>query len=183
MKSIVLITRAMEFAAHKHTDQKRKGKRAEPYVNHLVEVARLLAEATSGDDPALVTAGLLHDTLEDTYTTFEELEREFGAEIAALVQEVTDDKTLLKAERKRLQIETAGKKSPRARLIKIADKTSNLRSILASPPADWSTQRKREYFDWAAAVVARCRGINAQLEEVFDRAYAEGIAVFTINAA
>jgi guanosine-3',5'-bis(diphosphate) 3'-pyrophosphohydrolase len=183
MQSIVLITRAMEFGAHKHTDQKRKGARAEPYVNHLVEVARLLADATSGEDPALGAAGLLHDTLEDTYTTFEELEREFGAEIAGLVQEVTDNKKLEKADRKRLQVETAGKKSPRARLIKIADKTSNLRSILASPPTDWSTQRKREYFDWAAQVVARCRGINAQLEELFDRAYAEGIARFTTNAA
>jgi (p)ppGpp synthase/HD superfamily hydrolase len=89
---------------------------------------------------------------------------------------------LEKAERKRLQIETAGKKSPRARLIKIADKTSNLRAILASPPTDWSTQRKCEYFEWAAAVVARCRDVNAQLEEVFDRAYAEGIAMFTTDA-
>jgi guanosine-3',5'-bis(diphosphate) 3'-pyrophosphohydrolase len=183
MQSIVLITGAMEFAAHKHTDQKRKGKRAEPYVNHLVEVARLLADATSGEDPALVAAGLLHDTVEDTDTTFAELEREFGAEVAGLVQEVTDDKNLKKEVRKRLQIEMAGKKSPRARLIKIADKTSNLRSILASPPTDWSTQRKREYFDWAAAVVARCRGINAQLEQRFDQAYAEGIAMFTTNAA
>jgi guanosine-3',5'-bis(diphosphate) 3'-pyrophosphohydrolase len=183
MQQIVLITRAMEFAAHKHTDQKRKGARAEPYVNHLVEVAQLLADATSGDDPALVAAGLLHDTLEDTSTTFEELEREFGAEIAGLVQEVTDNKKLEKADRKRLQVETAGKKSPRARLIKIADKTSNLRSILSSPPTHWSTQRKREYFDWAAAVVDRCRGVNAQLEEAFDRAYAEGIGKFTTNAA
>jgi guanosine-3',5'-bis(diphosphate) 3'-pyrophosphohydrolase len=183
MQQIVLITRAMEFAAHKHTDQKRKGARAEPYVNHLVEVARLLADATSGEDPALAAAGLLHDTLEDTHTTFEELEREFGAEVAGLVQEVTDNKSLLKAERKRLQIETAGKKSPRARLIKIADKTSNLRSILGSPPTDWSTQRKREYFDWAKLVVDRCRGINAQLEELFDRAYADGMAIFTTDAA
>jgi GTP diphosphokinase / guanosine-3',5'-bis(diphosphate) 3'-diphosphatase len=166
-----------------NTDQKRKGARAKPYVNHLVEVARLLADATSGEDPALVAAGLLHDTLEDTCTTFEELERVFGAEIAGLVQEVTDNKKLEKAERKRLQIETAGKKSPRARLIKIADKTSNLRSILGSPPTDWSTQRKREYFDWAAAVVECCRGVNSQLEEVFDQAYARGIAKFTIDAA
>jgi GTP diphosphokinase / guanosine-3',5'-bis(diphosphate) 3'-diphosphatase len=144
---------------------------------------RLLADATSGDDPALVAAGLLHDTLEDTCTTFEELEREFGAEIAGLVREVTDNKSLKKEIRKQLQIETAGKKSPRARLIKIADKASNLRSILASPPVDWSTQRKRDYFVWAAAVVERCRGVNAQLEGVFDRAYAEGIAIFTTNAA
>jgi guanosine-3',5'-bis(diphosphate) 3'-pyrophosphohydrolase len=121
--------------------------------------------------------------VEDTSATFEELEREFGPEIAELVREVTDDKNLKKEERKRLQIETAGKKSHRARLIKIADKTSNLRSILSSPPTDWSTQRKREYFDWAAAVVDRCRGVNSQLEEAFDRAYVEGIAIFTTHAA
>jgi (p)ppGpp synthase/HD superfamily hydrolase len=168
MQSILLITRAMEFAAHKHTDIRRKGARSEPYVNHLAEVARLLADATGGEDPAIVAAGFLHDTVEDTRTTFEELEQHFGTDVAGLVQEVTDNKKLGKAERKRLQIETAGKKSPRARLIKIADKTSNLRSILASPPTDWSAQRKREYFEWAAAVVNRCRGINAQLEELFD---------------
>src|SRR6476661_4663777 len=113
MQSIVLITRAMEFAAHKHTDIRRKGARSEPYVNHLAEVARLLADATAGEDPALVAAGLLHDTVEDTKTTFEELEQEFGAEVAGLVREVTDDKNLKKEERKRLQIETAGNKSLR----------------------------------------------------------------------
>src|SRR3954463_3112424 len=102
MQSIVLITRAMEFASHKHTDQKRKGARAEPYVNHLVEVARLLADARAGEDPALVAAGLLHDTIEDQGVTFEELEREFGTDVAGLVQEVTDNKKLKKEERKRL---------------------------------------------------------------------------------
>jgi (p)ppGpp synthase/HD superfamily hydrolase len=182
MQSTVLMTRAMEFAAHKHTDQRRKGLRSEPYVNHLAEVARLLADATAGEDPALAAAGLLHDTLEDTNTTLAELEREFGAEIAGLVQEVTDDKSLKEEMRKRLQVETAGKKSAKARLIKIADKTSNLRSILASPPSDWSAQRKREYFDWATQVVAQCRGINVQLEELFDRVYADGIKMFATNA-
>ena len=183
MQPIVLITRAMEFAAHKHTDQKRKGARAEPYVNHVVEVAWLLADATTGQDPALVAAGLLHDTIEDQGVTFEELKQEFGTDVAGLVAEVTDNKSLEKTERKRRQVETAASKSPRARLIEIADKTSNLRSILASPPMDWSTQRKREYFEWAAQVIAGCRGVNAQLEELFDRAYAEGMAMFKTNAA
>jgi (p)ppGpp synthase/HD superfamily hydrolase len=167
---VLLFARALDFAARKHVHQRRKGELAEPYVNHLSDVARLLAEATNGEDIAIVIAGLLHDTIEDTETTFAELTNEFGAEVAELVSEVTDDKTLPKAERKRLQVEMAPHKSARARLIKLADKTSNLRSMIASPPKDWSSQRKRDYIEWAERVVAGCRGVNAHLEREFDRA-------------
>ncbi len=172
--AILTLTKAMDFAARKHTDQRRKGEREEPYINHLAEVARLLADATDGDDLDLVLAGLLHDTIEDTETTYDELVGEFGAVVADLVAEVTDDKSLEKAERKRRQVETAPNKSDRAKMIKIADKTSNLRSIVASPPKDWSVERQREYFAWAAKVVAGCRGVNAKLEGWFDDAYASG---------
>jgi (p)ppGpp synthase/HD superfamily hydrolase len=147
----------------------------EPYVNHLIEVAHLLAEATDGADETLITAGLLHDTMEDVQVTEEELAREFGAEVAALVCEVTDDKTLPKAERKRLQVEHAPHKSARARMIKLADKTCNLRSLLHSPPADWSRQRIEEYYAWASQVIAGCRGVNAYLEAQFDRTHREGL--------
>src|SRR5215510_13817658 len=116
--ALLLFARALDFAARKHVHQRRKGELAEPYVNHLSDVARLLAEATKGEDIALVIAGLLHDTIEDTETTFAELAKEFGTEVAELVSEVTDDKTLPKAERKRLQVETAPKKSARAQMIK-----------------------------------------------------------------
>ena len=167
---VLLLARALDFAARKHMHQRRKGELAEPYVNHLSDVARLLAEATGGDDITLVIAGLLHDTIEDTETTASELTNEFGAEVAALVGEVTDDKTLSKAERKRLQVDTAPHKSARARMIKLADKTSNLHSMIASPPKDWSSRRKRDYIEWAERVVAGCRGINAHLEGEFDRA-------------
>lgn len=169
-RAVVDLARAFDFAARKHRDQRRKGAAGEPYVNHPAEVARLLAEATRGEDPACVLAGLLHDTIEDTETTREELVREFGEEVAALVAEVTDDKSLPKAERKRLQVEKAPAKSPRAKRIKLADKTSNLRSIVTSPPADWSAQRKREYLEWAERVVAGCRGVDATLEAGFDAA-------------
>jgi (p)ppGpp synthase/HD superfamily hydrolase len=168
--AVLLFARALDFAARKHVHQRRKGELAEPYVNHLSDVARLLAEATKGEDIAVVIAGLLHDTIEDTETTFAELTKEFGAEVAGLVSEVTDDKSLPKAERKRLQVETAPKKSARARMIKLADKTSNLHSMIASPPKDWSSQRKRDYIEWAERVVAGCRGVNAHLEEEFERA-------------
>jgi len=172
---IVAVARALDFAARKHSKQRRKGEAGEPYVNHLAEVARLVAEATGGKDTVAVLAALLHDAIEDTPTTREELEGEFGREVAAVVAEVTDDKSLPKAERKRLQVETAPHKSARAKLIKIADKTSNLRSIAGSPPVGWDLKRQREYFDWAARVVAGCRGTNATLERWFDEAHAAGL--------
>lgn len=163
-----LLMKAVHFAVIKHTDQRRKGERKEPYFNHLAEVAWLLTEHTGGNDPALIAAGILRDTLEDTETTYDELAEEFGAEIADLVREVTDDKSLPKAERKRLQVENAPKKSPRAKMIKIADKISNLKSILHSPPPRWSQDRKLEYFEWAREVVAGCRGECGSLDALFD---------------
>jgi (p)ppGpp synthase/HD superfamily hydrolase len=173
---VVLVARALNFAAQKHSLQRRKGEAGEPYINHLAEVALLLAEATRGGDPVLVAAGLLHDTVEDTGTRREELEEAFGAEVAAVVVEVTDDKSLPKARRKELQVETAGGKSRRAKLIKIADKTSNLRSIASSPPRGWDTERKREYVRWARAVVDKCRDESPELARLFDQACARAEA-------
>jgi (p)ppGpp synthase/HD superfamily hydrolase len=167
---MLLVARAADFAARAHVTQRRKGDAQEPYVNHLIEVALLLTEATGGDDPVLVAAGWLHDTLEDTATDREELEAKFGSQVAAVVAEVTDDKALKKAERKRLQIDTTPKKSQQARLLKIADKTSNLRSMAMSPPAGWDLDRRMEYVRWAEAVVEGCRGLNSTLEAVFDDA-------------
>ena len=169
---IVRLAQAMDFAARKHVSQKRKGEAEEPYVNHLTEVARRLAEASDGMDANLVMAGLLHDTIEDQEVTQEELVDLFGTDVANLVMEVTDNKSLPKAERKQLQVLHAPKKSARGRMLKMADKTANLFSILQSPPADWDVTRKQEYFDWAKAVVDGCRGVNVALELEFDRAYA-----------
>ncbi len=173
---LVHVVRAADYAARQHIGQRRKGERAEPYINHLTEVAALLAEATQGDDHVLVMGGLLHDTLEDTDTTFEDLAGRFGDDVAALVAEVTDDKSLPKAERKRLQVETTAHKSRRAKLLKIADKTSNLRGLVASPPAGWTEARLRDYVRWAAEVVRSCRGLNGKLEAAFDTAYDEARA-------
>jgi (p)ppGpp synthase/HD superfamily hydrolase len=131
MNDIVLVMRAAEFAAHRHAGQRRKGKAGEPYVNHLAEVAGLLAEATDGSDTELIAAGWLHDTIEDTETSKGEIEASFGARIAGLVLQVTDDKTLPQAERKRLQVAAAPHKSAAAKTLKIADKTSNLRALIA----------------------------------------------------
>lgn len=173
-----LLSKALLFAAKKHTDQRRKGERAEPYVNHLIEVVDLLATHTGGTDGVLLAAGALHDTIEDTNTKYDDLKREFGENIADIVQECTDDKSLPKAERKRLQVEHAPHKSDRAKMVKMADKISNLRSILDSPPPDWSETRKREYFNWAKDVIDGCRGVNAGLEKEFDETYKKGAQKF-----
>jgi guanosine-3',5'-bis(diphosphate) 3'-pyrophosphohydrolase len=117
---------------------------------------------------------MLHDTLEDTETTYDELVASFGSDVADLVREVTDDKTLPKAERKRLQVEKAPHKSACAKMLKIADKISNLSSILNSPPKDWPDERKREYFDWAKRVAEGCKDTNAGLEAAFAKVYEDG---------
>ncbi|HZC16111.1 MAG TPA: HD domain-containing protein [Caulobacteraceae bacterium] len=170
MNPIVAMAEAYDFAAAKHIAQRRKGEAAEPYMNHLTEVAALAAIGSGGDDVELVMAAVLHDTVEDTKTTPAELSERFGARVAGLVAEVTDDKSLPKAERKRLQIEHAAHASKAAKIIKLADKTSNLRALLASPPADWEPERKTEYVDWARRVVAGCRGASPWLEAQFDQA-------------
>ena len=173
MKSAAVeVARALDFAARKHRNQRRKGATAEPYINHPAEVARLVAEATGGRPLAVLLAALLHDTVEDTQTTVEELEREFGKDVASLVAEVTDDKRLPKAERKRLQVEHAATISREAKLVKLADKICNVRDMANHPPAKWDLTRRREYFEWAKAVVDRMRGINPALERKFDEAYA-----------
>jgi (p)ppGpp synthase/HD superfamily hydrolase len=167
------ILAAAKFAAEKHAAQKRKGAAAEPYVNHLIEVAELIASSNEALDTNLVIAGLLHDTIEDTGTTADELEQVFGSDIAALVVEMTDDKSLPKDVRKGLQVESAPHKSARAQVIKLADKISNLRSLLASPPASWSDERKRQYFIWARQVVDALSAPNPVLKAEFERTYAQ----------
>jgi GTP diphosphokinase / guanosine-3',5'-bis(diphosphate) 3'-diphosphatase len=158
-----------DFAAHKHRDQRRKDADATPYINHPIQLAGVLVNEGGVTDINVLAAAILHDTVEDTQTTAVELEQEFGAAIAAMVMEVTDDKSLPKEQRKRLQIEHAAMLSHGARLVKLADKICNLRDMNAAPPAQWSLARRQEYFDWAAAVVDRLRGTHALLEELFDR--------------
>ncbi|HRD83636.1 MAG TPA: HD domain-containing protein [Rubrivivax sp.] len=171
MSDTTLILRAAAFAARKHRDQRRKDAEASPYINHPLELARVLAEVGGVTDAATLCAALLHDTIEDTATTQDELAQAFGPEVAALVSEVTDDKSLPKADRKRLQVEHAATISPKAKRIKLADKICNLTDVANSPPADWSQERRREYFDWAKQVIDRLRGVDPALEAAFDKAY------------
>jgi guanosine-3',5'-bis(diphosphate) 3'-pyrophosphohydrolase len=168
---IGLILKAAEFAADRHRNQRRKDADASPYINHPISLANVLANEGAVTDPVVLCAALLHDTIEDTNTTAEELTAAFGQNITDVVLEVTDDKDLEKAVRKQLQIEHARHASKQAKLVKLADKICNLRDIAATPPADWSTERKAEYFDWAKSVIAGVRGVHPQLEAVFDEAY------------
>src|SRR4051794_26522257 len=167
---VALVTRAADFAARRHCGQTRKGAAAEPYINHLAEVASLLATTAEEPDAYLVAAGWLHDTLEDTATEREELEHLFNKLVSDVVAEVTDDKSLPKAERKRLQVLHTPRKSELARLLKLADKTSNLRSLAASPPADWDVERRLAYIEWAEQVVVSCKGLRPALDAAFEAA-------------
>lgn len=164
---------AARFAAEKHAGQKRKGHAAEPYINHLIEVAELIAISSDTLDANLVMAGLLHDTIEDTPVTARELEERFGKDVTSLVLEATDDKSLPKETRKALQIETAPRKSARAQVLKLADKISNVRALISSPPAEWNRERMRQYGEWADRVVAGFTAPNPFLMSEFRKAQAE----------
>jgi guanosine-3',5'-bis(diphosphate) 3'-pyrophosphohydrolase len=161
------------FAAEKHRSQRRNDAEASPYINHPIAVAELLA-SVGVKDLRVLQAALLHDTVEDTDTSLEEREERLGEIVASIVREVTDDKSLPKAERKRLQVQHAAGLSREAKLVKLADKICNLRDILASPPAKWSLARRRKYFDWAKRVVDELRGTapEPELEVLFDAEYA-----------
>jgi (p)ppGpp synthase/HD superfamily hydrolase len=162
---------AYDFAARLHVGQRRKGAAAEPYVNHLTDVAARVARSPAADE-TLILAAILHDVIEDTAGTTADIADRFGPEVAALVLEVTDDKALPKAERKRLQVAMVGTKSEGARRIKLADKASNLTALADSPPAGWDAARRADYVAWAERVAAGCRGIDPVLEAGFDAAAA-----------
>jgi guanosine-3',5'-bis(diphosphate) 3'-pyrophosphohydrolase len=167
---------ALRFAAHRHRGQNRKDIDQSPYINHPIEVAAILATEGGVTDLSTLIAAVLHDTVEDTETSPGELEERFGPQVRALVMELTDDKTLPKAERKRLQVEHARGSSLQAKLIKFADKIANVRDVTARPPGDWSLDRRREYLDWTEEVLSGCRGCNADLERCYDAALRAGRA-------
>jgi guanosine-3',5'-bis(diphosphate) 3'-pyrophosphohydrolase len=165
---------ALHFAADKHRDQRRKDEEASPYINHPIEVAELLARVGGVTDLVTLQGAILHDTIEDTNTTGEELEAAFGVEVRKVVEEVTDDNTLEKADRKRLQIEHAAHLSIRAKHVKLADKIANVRSVTETPPAKWPLSRRKEYLDWTEQVISGVRGCNAPLEKFYDEILARG---------
>jgi len=170
-RELALLFKALAFAAHKHRDQRRKDAEASPYINHPIALAEVLAGEGDVTDVQVLAAALLHDTIEDTATTAEELRAQFGGRITDMVVEVTDDQKLPKAERKRLQIERAAGLSRGAKLVKLADKICNLRDVADRPPAKWELERRQEYFEWAKRVIDGLRGVSPRLEAAFDAAY------------
>jgi len=177
---VALLMKAANFAAERHAAQRRKDVAMTLYVNHVIGVCHNLTQAgvTNVD---VLCAALLHDTLEDTETTYDELVDEFGGFVASFVEEVSDDKSLPKAERKRLQVEHAAHASVGAQMIKLADKLNNLESLVAGPPAFWTIQRRRDYISWAKQVTDACRGACPPLEKRLDDFYQK--TVFADDAA
>lgn len=182
-RAIARLTHAAHWAAVAHKSQQRKGLDAEPYVNHLLEVAELVASADDPGDVEVAIAGLLHDTVEDVGVTEAQLLAVFGERVTALVMYVTDDKTLSKEARKRHQIDHAPGLPRDAKLIKLADKTSNLRALVRTPPAGWGLERLADYVVWAAAVVRACGVVDAGLERTFWAAHAVAFATYCADAA
>ena len=171
-----LLITALDFAANKHRNQRRKNADASPYINHPISLANILCNEADVTDMNVICAALLHDTVEDTETTKEELVLEFGQNICDIVMEVTDDKTIKdKYKRKQLQVEHAAHISTSAKLVKLADKISNLRDVADDPPADWGLERRREYFDWAKKVIDQLRGVHPKLEALFDQVYSKRV--------
>jgi len=170
-QDLKLLLKALSFSAQKHKDQRRKDVDASPYINHPISLASILCNEAHVTDIDVICGALLHDTVEDTDTTFDELSREFGETIKGIVADVSDDKSLTKAERKQQQIEHAAHASDKAKMVKLADKISNLRDVSTNAPSDWSLARRQEYFDWAKKVIDQVRGTHDDLEALFDVAY------------
>lgn len=170
-----VVVTALQFAAERHRHQRRKDEAASPYINHPIALLHLLHQEARVTDPVVLASALLHDTVEDTDTSLAELETHFGPEIAEIVAQVTDDKSLPKAVRKQHQVDHASSLCDRAKLVKLADKTANLRDLVASPPAGWSVTRRQDYCHWAKQVVDQLRGTHSALETQFDQVYSEAI--------
>ncbi len=182
MGDLAVLLRAVAFSAARHRNQRRKGAEAFPYINHPVEVAEMLASEAAVTDLDTLVAAILHDTIEDTETSREEIEAMFGQKVRAIVEEVTDDKGLPKVLRKKLQAQHAPGLSNPAKMIRIADKISNIQELVQSPPENWSPQRSREYLDWARSVVDGCLGVNDALERRFEEVIRQARLAFPRDA-
>lgn len=174
---ILKLIKAVDFAANKHKNQMRKGVEAAPYINHPIQVARLIIEVGEVRNINIILAAILHDTIEDTETTKEELLKEFGEIVTNYVLEMTDDKSLEKSERKRLQVLNASHKSPGAKLIKICDKICNITDVTHNPPSWWDLQRRKDYLDWAEKVVNALGEVNLKLNDIFNERLKEGRSI------
>ena len=161
-----LVLKATQFAALKHCDQRRKDGKT-PYIIHPISVAMILSEIGSIEDPEILSAALLHDTLEDTDTSAHELDKNFGSRVRIIVEELTDNDMLTFSQRKQMQIDNAPYLSKDATLVRIADKISNVSDVIENPPPEWNQKRCNKYVDWAEAVMNNCQKVNQDLENHF----------------
>jgi len=168
----------IRFAADKHRNQRRKDKRGTPYINHPLDVCRVLWETGSVSDLIILKAAILHDVLEDTQTHPDEIRDHFGEEVLSMVQEVTYKKNRAKMIRKREQVVTASGKSDGAKQIELADKISNIKDTIESPPWNWNRRKKMEYINWAEEVINELRGVNKALEALFDQLVKKGKTLY-----
>ncbi|XP_065069912.1 guanosine-3',5'-bis(diphosphate) 3'-pyrophosphohydrolase MESH1-like [Rhopilema esculentum] len=167
MADVTLLIKCANFAAIKHKNQRRKNFEKTPYINHPIGVANILSDEADVADIEVLAAAILHDTVEDTDTTFQEIEDSFGVVIRRIVEECSDDKSLPKQERKRLQIEHAHICSPKAKLVKLADKIYNLRDLNKEVPEGWTDERVSEYFKWAGKVFQGLKGTSKKLDTLY----------------
>ncbi|MGL6228606.1 MAG: HD domain-containing protein [Culicoidibacterales bacterium] len=161
-----MLRTAIEFARLKHLNQYRKSSGRPNYISHLFNVLERLQKIS--DNQNLHCAGMLHDTIEDTDTTDAELRSLFGDEIADLVLELTDDKSLEKHVRKQIQIDSASAKSELACYICIADKLDNCTSVVFDPPHDWDIERRKQYMDWAGKCIYQYRFNKQEMLDEFE---------------
>lgn len=175
----LLFIDALKFASEKHIHQRKKGCDSLPYINHPIQVAHLLIHAGETDDELLIAA-ILHDILEDTETTEQELLSIFGSRVTNMVVELTDDISISYDDRKRMQIKKAPNLSADAKKIKIADKIANIQDLLRYE-FTWSHRRKQQYLDWSRKVILACRGISPQLEQQFDEVLLKAYLTLGLN--
>ena len=171
---------ALNFAALRHRAHRRKGAAGAPYINPLIEVAHILS-SHGLEDEVLLAAAVLHDSIEDVGVTPDELRARFGDEVTSVVLEMTDDSTLSPADRKQVQVEQAGQMSERGQNLKVADKISNLRGILTSPPTNWTRERKLAYYSWAKAVVEQCERADERLRRTFRDLHDTGLLALDLS--
>ncbi|NOQ24273.1 MAG: HD domain-containing protein [Bacteroidales bacterium] len=174
-----VIIDAVSFAAERHKNQARKGLGKIPYINHPIQVAKLLSDFGEENDELIISA-LLHDVIEDTTKDEKEIKElsniilnKFGEIVLLIVLEVSDNKSLPVEERKRLQIVHTPTLSDSAKKLKIADKICNILDIKNDPPVNWTVERKLKYLDWSKQVVSGAKGLNEKLDQHFDQVYNE----------
>ncbi|MFZ9848658.1 MAG: HD domain-containing protein [Flavobacteriales bacterium] len=167
MANLQLLFKALNYSAEQHKAQRRKGMESVPYINHPIKVTNIITQFIPDASDDLICAAILHDVVEDTDATIDDIKNKFGDAIASIVQEVTDDKSISKAESRRKQIENAPKLSYNAKIIRVCDKISNVRDICGENIPDWDYKTKIEYLNWAEQVVYALDKFHEELQFAF----------------